>query len=48
MKKNSTILFSMAHPDDESFMVAGVARKYAAQAVRLVLSTATIGEEGKV
>ena len=48
MKKNSTILFSMAHPDDESFMVAGVACKYAAQGVRLVLSTATLGEEGKV
>ena len=48
MKKNTTILFSMAHPDDESFMVAGVACKYAAKGVRLVLSTATLGEEGKV
>ena len=48
MKKNTTILFSMAHPDDESFMVAGVACKYAAQGIRLVLSTATLGEEGKL
>ena len=48
MLNGSTILFSLAHPDDESFMVAGVACKYGAQGVRLVLVTATPGEAGKV
>ncbi len=43
-----TILFSLAHPDDESFMVAGVSCKYAARGVRLVLATATLGDAGKV
>lgn len=48
MPNRSTILFSLAHPDDESFLVAGVACKYSAQGVRLVLATATPGEAGKV
>jgi len=48
MENHRTILFSMAHPDDESFMVAGVACKYAAEGVNLVLSTATLGDAGKV
>ncbi len=48
MGNRPTILFSMAHPDDESFMVAGVACKYGAQGARLVLSTATLGDAGKV
>src|SRR5687768_6985056 len=44
---SSTILFSFAHPDDESFSGAGTAMKYAARGVRTVLVTATLGERGK-
>jgi LmbE family N-acetylglucosaminyl deacetylase len=43
----ATILFTFAHPDDESFSGAGTAMKYAAQGVRSVLLTATRGERGK-
>jgi LmbE family N-acetylglucosaminyl deacetylase len=39
---------SLAHPDDESFIAAGVASKYTAEGVCVVLVTATLGEEGKV
>ena len=42
-----TLLFSFAHPDDESFSGAGTAMKYAAAGARIVLSTATLGERGK-
>lgn len=42
-----TLLFSFAHPDDESFSAAGTAMKYAATGARIVLSTATLGERGK-
>lgn len=41
------ILFSFAHPDDESFTSAGTAMKYGAGGVRTVLVTATRGERGK-
>jgi LmbE family N-acetylglucosaminyl deacetylase len=41
------ILCSFAHPDDESFLVAGVACRYAATA-QMVLVTATLGDAGKV
>ena len=41
------ILFSFAHPDDESFSGAGTAMKYGAAGVRTVLVTATRGERGK-
>jgi LmbE family N-acetylglucosaminyl deacetylase len=41
------ILFSFAHPDDESFSAAGTAMKYGAAGVRTVLVTATRGERGK-
>lgn len=41
------ILFSFAHPDDESFSGAGTAMKYSAAGVRTVLLTATRGERGK-
>jgi N-acetylglucosamine malate deacetylase 2 len=41
------ILFSFAHPDDESFAAAGTAMKYAAGGARTVLVTATRGERGK-
>jgi LmbE family N-acetylglucosaminyl deacetylase len=42
-----SILFSFAHPDDESFSGAGTAMKYAAAGARIVLVTATLGERGK-
>ncbi len=41
------ILFSFAHPDDESFAAAGTAMKYGVAGVRTVLVTATRGERGK-
>jgi LmbE family N-acetylglucosaminyl deacetylase len=41
------ILFSFAHPDDESFAAAGTAMKYGATGARTVLVTATRGERGK-
>lgn len=47
MTSKRTILFSFAHPDDESFLVAGSALRYGSQGVRLVLSMATLGEAGK-
>jgi LmbE family N-acetylglucosaminyl deacetylase len=40
------ILFSYAHPDDESFAGVGTAMKYAASGARVVLLTATRGERG--
>jgi LmbE family N-acetylglucosaminyl deacetylase len=42
-----SILFSFAHPDDESFSGAGTAMKCSAAGVRTVLVTATLGERGK-
>ncbi len=42
-----TLLFSFAHPDDESFCGAGTAMKLAAAGARIVLVTATLGERGK-
>lgn len=43
-----SILFSVAHPDDESFAAAGTIMKYAMAGVRSVLVTATRGEKGKL
>ena len=42
-----TLLFSFAHPDDESFSAAGTAMKFAAAGARIVLVTATRGQKGK-
>jgi N-acetylglucosamine malate deacetylase 2 len=42
-----TILFSFAHPDDESFSGVGTAMTYSAAGARTVLVTATRGERGK-
>jgi N-acetylglucosamine malate deacetylase 2 len=47
LKIQKSIFFSFAHPDDESFSVAGIASKYGAQGVRLALSCATRGQAGK-
>ena len=44
---NRSLLFILAHPDDESFSGAGTAMKYAAAGARTVLVTATRGERGK-
>jgi LmbE family N-acetylglucosaminyl deacetylase len=41
------LLFSFAHPDDESFSAAGTAMKFAAAGARTVLVTATLGQKGK-
>jgi N-acetylglucosamine malate deacetylase 2 len=42
-----TLLFSLAHPDDESFSGAGLACWCLARGVRVVLVCATRGEAGK-
>jgi N-acetylglucosamine malate deacetylase 2 len=42
------ILFSLAHPDDESFGAAGLACRYAAEGATIVLVTATRGQAGKM
>jgi LmbE family N-acetylglucosaminyl deacetylase len=42
-----TLLLIFAHPDDETFLTGGTARKYASEGVRVVLATATRGESGK-
>ena len=48
MTTRRTILFSFAHPDDESFLVAGIACRYAEEGARLALVVATRGEQGKL
>ncbi len=42
-----SLLFCFAHPDDETFLVAGIACLYGEQGVHLALATATLGEAGK-
>lgn len=46
MTQGRVIMCVFAHPDDESFMAAGVACKYGEEGARVVLVTATLGEEG--
>ena len=46
MPEERTLLCVFAHPDDESFMVAGVACMSRAEGARVALVTATRGEEG--
>ncbi|HEX5473573.1 MAG TPA: PIG-L family deacetylase [Vicinamibacterales bacterium] len=46
MATDTTLLFSFAHPDDESFCGAGTAMKCAAAGARIALVTATRGERG--
>ena len=41
------VLFSYAHPDDESFASAGLAMSCQARGVETVLVTATLGQKGK-
>lgn len=46
MQSKPTILFILAHPDDESFLPAGTIAKYARQGVRVIHICATRGESG--
>ena len=41
------LLFIYAHPDDESFAAAGIARMYANEGVEIALVTATRGDAGR-
>jgi LmbE family N-acetylglucosaminyl deacetylase len=41
------LLYIYAHPDDESFGVAGVSRKYADEGVDIAIVTATRGDAGR-
>jgi LmbE family N-acetylglucosaminyl deacetylase len=43
-----TVLFSYAHPDDESFAGSGLAMQCVADGGRAVLVTATLGQRGKL
>ena len=43
-----TVLFSYAHPDDESFAGSGLAMQCVAEGGRAVLVTATLGQRGKL
>jgi LmbE family N-acetylglucosaminyl deacetylase len=45
--RRRSLLFIFAHPDDESFGVAGTAARYAGEGVRLTLVTATRDDKGK-
>jgi LmbE family N-acetylglucosaminyl deacetylase len=43
-----TVLFSCAHPDDESFMAGGLIASLTTKGVRVVLSSATSGQAGSM
>ena len=45
MSQERSLLLSFAHPDDESFSVAGVSCMYSEQRVQIALVVATLGEE---
>lgn len=47
VSRNTTLLFSYAHPDDESFGPGGTIARYADAGVRVILVCATLGEAGK-
>ena len=42
------ILVILAHPDDESFVAAGLARRHVERGAKVVLATATRGDAGRV
>lgn len=42
------LFLSFAHPDDEAFLAGGTAARYSSAGARIVLTTATLGESGKV
>ena len=43
-----TLLLVHAHPDDETLATGGVIARYAAEGVRVVVVTCTLGEEGEI
>lgn len=43
-----TVLVVHAHPDDEGIGTGGLLARYAAEGIRTVLVTATLGEEGEI
>src|SRR5690349_15658892 len=43
-----TLMVVHAHPDDECIGTGGVLPRYAAEGVRTVLVTATLGDEGEI
>ncbi|GCE07993.1 N-acetyl-1-D-myo-inositol-2-amino-2-deoxy-alpha-D-glucopyranoside deacetylase [Dictyobacter aurantiacus] len=47
-KEPLTFMAVHAHPDDEVFGTGGTFARYAAQGIRTVLVTATLGEEGEI
>ena len=47
MPTRARIFLSFAHPDDESFAAAGLARRYADAGAEIALVTATRGDAGK-
>lgn len=46
LTQGRVIMCVFAHPDDESFMAAGVACKHGEEGARVALVAATLGEEG--
>ena len=48
MPTHARIFLSFAHPDDETFAAAGLARRYADEGAEIALVTATRGDAGKV
>ncbi|MFZ5816240.1 MAG: PIG-L deacetylase family protein, partial [Bacillota bacterium] len=46
-ERHPTLLAVTAHPDDESFLLAGTCARYAESGVRVVLVCATLGEVGR-
>jgi N-acetylglucosamine malate deacetylase 2 len=42
-----SLFLSFAHPDDETFLAGGISARYSSQGVKVILSTATLGESGK-
>ena len=48
MSERRCLLAIHAHPDDESSKGAGTMAKYAAEGVRVVLVSCTVGEEGDI
>lgn len=48
MTTTGCLFLSFAHPDDETFLTGGLAARCASEGIRVVLSTATLGESGKV
>ncbi len=48
MQRSPTVLFVFAHPDDESFLAAATMAALVEQGSRIVICSATRGEEGEI